>query len=101
MSAYASGARSIAICDRCGLQYRYTELKREWQGLRSCPECWSPKHPQLDPIYPPTEPQALMNPRPDRFEPMSVPVGQEIFPFIQNTSTQVILCVGVVEIVIG
>lgn len=42
-----------------------------------------------------------MNPRPDRFEPIDVPVGQEIFPFIGNTSTQIILCVGLVEIVIG
>ena len=56
------------------------------------------KHPQLDPIYPPTEPQALLNPRPDRHEPMDVPVGQEIFPFIQNTSTQVIGVVGMVTV---
>lgn len=101
MSAYASGFRSPAICDRCGFLYGYTVLRREWQGLRTCTECWESKHPQLSPIYPPTEPQALLNPRPDRFEPISVPVGQEIFPFILNKSTQVIGCIGVVEIVIG
>jgi hypothetical protein len=56
------------------------------------------KHPQLDPIYPPTEPQALLNPRPDRIEPMSVPVGQDIFPFIENVSTQVIGVVGMVTV---
>jgi hypothetical protein len=59
------------------------------------------KHPQLDPIYPPTEPQALLNPRPDRIEPMSVPVGQEIFPFIKNISTQGVAIVGTVTVVIG
>lgn len=101
MSAYASGSMSWAICDRCGFRYKYTELKREWQGLRTCNECWSIKHPQLDPIYPPTEPQALLNPRPDRYEPMDVPVGQEIFPFIKNTSTQVIAIVGMVTVTIG
>jgi hypothetical protein len=56
------------------------------------------KHPQLDPIYPPTEPQALLNPRPDRIEPMSVPVGQDIFPFIENVSTQVVAIVGMVTV---
>jgi hypothetical protein len=29
---------------------------------------------------------------------MDVPVGQEIFPFIQNTSTQVIAIVGMVTV---
>jgi len=42
-----------------------------------------------------------MNPRPDRFEPITVPVGQDIFPLIDHTSTQTVLCVGVVNIVIG
>jgi hypothetical protein len=101
MSAYAGGSFSKAICDRCGFKYPYTTLRKEWQGLRTCTECWTPKHPQLSPIYPPTEPQALLNPRPDRFEPITVPVGQDIFPFIANTSTQTVLCIGIVEIVIG
>ena len=101
MGSYATGARSEAICDRCGQMYGYTQLRREWQGLRTCPECWEVKHPQLDPIYPPTEPQALVNPRPDRIEPMSVPVGQQIFPFIENTSTQGVTSVGTVQIILG
>jgi len=101
MARHATGARSEAICDRCGFMYGYRQLKLEWQGLRTCPECWESKHPQLDPIYPPTEPQALANPRPDRIEPMDVPVGQEIFPFIQNTSTQGVTSVGIVSVVIG
>jgi len=42
-----------------------------------------------------------MNPRPDRFEPIDVPVGQDIFPFIGSTSTQIIVCVGLVTITIG
>jgi hypothetical protein len=32
---------------------------------------------------------------------MDVPVGQEIFPFIQNTSTQGVTSVGIVTVVIG
>lgn len=56
------------------------------------------KHPQLDPIYPPSEPQALFEPRPSRIEPMDVPVGQEIFPFIEHTSLQGVMAVGLVEV---
>jgi hypothetical protein len=101
MSRNANGFMSKAICDRCGLKYMYTQLRREWNGLRTCDDCWSMKHPQLSPIYPPTEPQALQNPRPDRIEPLSVPVGQQIFPFIQNTSTQVIAIVGMATVTTG
>jgi len=101
MPGFANGFNSWALCDRCGFRYKYPQLRREWNGLRVCDECWSMKHPQLDPIYPPTEPQALLNPRPDRIEPMSVPVGQEIFPFIQNISTQGVAIVGTVTVVIG
>ena len=101
MARHATGYQSEAICDRCGQMYYYPQLRLQWNGFRTCPECWEAKHPQLSPIYPPTEPQALANPRPDRIEPMDVPVGQQIFPFIQNTSTQVVPSVGIVTVVIG
>lgn len=101
MARYANGNFAIAICDRCGLQYPYHTLKKQWNGFRNCIECYDPKHPQLDPIFPPTEPQALYEPRPSRTEPMDVPVGQQIFPFIQNISTQGVTSVGIVTIVIG
>ena len=32
MSKYASGKRSIAISDRSGMQFPYTEMVREWNG---------------------------------------------------------------------
>jgi hypothetical protein len=101
MARFASGAYSEAICDRCGLMYPYPSLRKEWNGFKTCIECWEPKHPQLDPIYPPTEPQALFEPRPDRVEPMDVPVGQDIFPFIQHTSLQGVTSVGIVTVQIG
>jgi len=101
MARFASGTFSIALCDRCGLQYPYLELRKQWNGFRNCIYCYDTKHPQLDPIFPPTEPQALYAPRPSRKEPMDVPVGQEIFPSIQNTSTQVVPSVGIVTVVIG
>ena len=30
---YSSGKHAIAISDRSGLQYPYTEMVREWNGL--------------------------------------------------------------------
>jgi len=98
MAKFAVGKQSQAICDRCGFQYDYLQLKKEWTGFKTCIECWEAKHPQLDPIYPPTEPQALYEPRPDVKEIMAVPVGPFIFPFVENDLLQMITQVGVVEI---
>ena len=40
-----------AICDRCGFKYYNTDLRKEWNGLRTCfgggtNNCWEPRHPQ-------------------------------------------------------
>ena len=48
--AYAVGKRAQAQCDRCGFVYKYLMLKTEWNGLKTCLECYEPKHPQLKPI---------------------------------------------------
>ena len=61
--AFASGRFSRAVCDRCGQEYKYQQLKKEWNGLFVCPECYEPKHPQLDPPYHPPDPEALQDPR--------------------------------------
>ena len=73
--SFATGKYSQAICDRCGYQYPYLDLKKEWNGLFVCSECFEPKHPQLDPPYSRPDPEALQNPRPDREEPIVVQVG--------------------------
>ena len=72
---FASGKFALAICDRCGQQYKYLELQQEWNGLFTCPECFEPKHPQLDPPYHPADAVALHDPRPARQEPVTVYVG--------------------------
>ena len=68
---FASGPRAIAICDRCGFQYKLKQLKTEvvkqkkYQAL-VCPECWTPDQPQLMlGTFPVDDPQALRNPRRD------------------------------------
>ena len=73
--SFATGKFALGICDRCGQQYRLLKLKKEWTGLFTCPECWEPKHPQLDPPYHAADAIAVKNPRPARIEPMTVFVG--------------------------
>ncbi len=96
---YAVGKRSLAICDRCGQEYKYLELRKEWNGFKTCPECFETKHPQLEPSPPPFEPQALFDPRSDRKEPLVVPVGDNIFNVSEPIHT--VPQVGVVKVVIA
>ena len=68
---FSSGKHSIAICDRCGFQYKLKELKKlviktKQVNILVCPECWEPDQPQLQlGMYPIDDPQAVRNPRTD------------------------------------
>jgi hypothetical protein len=75
--AYASGKSSKAICDRCGLTFRYKDLYEEVEnkrknGLKVCRSCLDEDHPQLrlgeERI---TDAQSLRDPRPDKAEASS------------------------------
>lgn len=35
-----------AICDRCGFKFKLSQLKKEWDGLMVCDQCWEPRQPQ-------------------------------------------------------
>ena len=68
---FASGKYSIAMCDRCGQQFKLKKLKYEviktkLYQLKVCNECWDPDHPQLQlGMYPVDDPQAVREPRKD------------------------------------
>jgi hypothetical protein len=68
---FANGTKAIAICDRCGFQFRLKELreliiKTKKVNIKVCADCWDPDQPQLQlGMYPVDDPQALRNPRPD------------------------------------
>lgn len=76
-TAFASGKRAIAQCDRCGFRTKLKELrpltiKTKQVNILVCRECWEPDHPQLQlGLYPVNDPQALRNPRPDLSYPQS------------------------------
>jgi len=63
--SFSVGKYSYAICDRCGFRYKYLELRMEWTGFKVCPECFEPKHPQLDPPHHISDPEALRQSRPE------------------------------------
>ena len=68
---FASGKWAIAMCDRCGQQFKLKTLKTEIiktkkYDLLVCDACWDPDQPQLQlGMYPVNDPQALRNPRRD------------------------------------
>jgi hypothetical protein len=68
---FASSKQAIAMCDRCGFQFRLRELrtlivKTKQINMLVCRECWEPDQPQLQlGMYPVDDPQAVRNPRKD------------------------------------
>jgi hypothetical protein len=68
---FAAGHIAIAMCDRCGQQYKLKQLRTEIIKQRRyqllvCPECFDPDQPQLMlGTFPVDDPQALRNPRRD------------------------------------
>lgn len=76
---FANGKFALALCDRCGQQYQYLELKQEWNGLFTCPECFEPKHPQLDPPHHASDPEGLRQARPE------VPLPQAQLGLVRTT----------------
>ena len=63
--SFATNKNPYAICDRCGFRYFLRELRKEWNGLKTCPECYESKHPQLEPRTNKVDPQAVREPTPD------------------------------------
>ena len=70
-NTFTYGKRAFGFCDRCGFRYPLHALKNEvvklkLTGLKVCPECHDPDHPQLQlGMYPVYDPQALREPRID------------------------------------
>lgn len=75
---FAKGTHALAICDRCGFSYKYLELREEWNGLRVCPTCFEPKHPQLETPRHRPDAEALRDARPEKTEPLVIYVSDFI-----------------------
>ena len=64
MGRYASGKYALAISDRSGMVFPYSEMVREWNGSLVHYSEFEAKQPQLEPKPVGSDPQALYNPRP-------------------------------------
>tara|TARA_R110000796_G_scaffold111717_2_gene223256 strand:+ start:147 stop:452 length:306 start_codon:yes stop_codon:yes gene_type:complete len=101
MTKYSAGKYAKFISDRSGMEFPYVERVTEWDGTVVHTSEYEKKHPQLEPPPPPFEPQSLYQPRPARKEPFEVFVGQNVFPLLENSSTQCVCQIGVVGVVIS
>ena len=68
MTTFSSGKHALAISDRSGLAFPYTEMVREWNGAWVHFSEYEPKQPQLQPKPTSADPQALQRARPARTE---------------------------------
>ena len=68
MAKYASGKRSLAISDRSGMAFPYTEMVKEWNGSFVHYSEFEPKHPQIRRRHFTADAIALQNSRNMKFQ---------------------------------
>lgn len=73
--AYASGRYAWGTCDKCGLRFKYLELRSDghWRHLRVCSECYDSRHPQ-ERLLRVSDAVALWRPSPQEKHAPTVPV---------------------------
>mgnify|MGYP003117755953 CR=1 FL=1 len=64
MAKWATGKRSLAISDRSGMAFPYTEMVKEWNGSLVHYSEFEPKHPQIRRRHFTADAIALQNTRP-------------------------------------
>lgn len=109
MARYASGKNARAVCDVCGDEVRYVELRpvivaRVRTGVRACKQCWDADHPQNNPRPLVADAEMLRHPRPDRSDMMDIqwgwsPVGGGMIPGLTPNRLHLQCQVGHVEVV--
>ena len=60
---FSGGKYALAISDRSGMSFPYSEMRFEWTGMFVHTSEWEPKQPQLDLTYF-TDAQSIKNTRP-------------------------------------
>ncbi len=61
---FVSGEWNV-VCPQCGFHFKSGQLRKRWDGIRVCQQCWEPRHP-LDLIKspPPEKPIPWSAPEP-------------------------------------
>ena len=84
---FATGKYAKAISDRSGMEFPYSEMIREWNGMLVHKSEYEAKHPQLEPRGPGAEGHGLANARPAREEnEVSRMLGPDPFETIAASS---------------
>ena len=84
MPRYATGKYAKAISDRSGLEYRYKDMRKEWNGVLVGKDEFERKHPQLGPFRKIHDPQTLKEARPNNNK---IPVTVK-FPVFSTVTLQ-------------
>lgn len=73
--AYASGRYAWGECQKCGLRFKYLQLRSDghWRHLRVCPDCYDPRHPQ-ERLLRVSDAVALWRPSPESRHAPTIPV---------------------------
>ena len=82
MGKFASGKHAIAISDRSGLRFPYTEMVKEWNGMWVHTSEYEIKQPQLTLAVLGPSAIALENPRPEQRSTVKVPDLLPENPFV-------------------
>jgi hypothetical protein len=53
------------ICDYCGFKFKFSKLKKTWDGYYACRKCWEPRQPQ-DFVRGVLDDQSVPDSRPDQ-----------------------------------
>jgi len=77
--AYARGKNSLAISDRSGMAFPYTEMVKEWNGLLVHKSEFEAKHPQIRRKHIKADAIALSNARPQHTSPTIVDLDANAF----------------------
>ena len=78
MGVFAKGKRSLAISDRSGMAFPYTEMVREWTGALVHTSEFEPKHPQFRRKRVVADAVALQNSRAQDFQQPETPFLNDV-----------------------
>jgi hypothetical protein len=72
---YHIGGDWNAICDKCGKKFKFSMLKKEWDGLYVCEKDWEERQPQ----------DYVKGVRDNMSVPVSRPEAPDLFTIVQST----------------
>ena len=73
------------ICDRCGFKFKNVDLREEWNGWRTCRDCWESRHP-ADLYQAPSDNSSVPWTRTEQTASGGTDINGNTFPPSENTT---------------